>query len=289
MKAPFSLLFLLCTYIAKVATADNSKSPSVRPSGSVFSFFKKTLFTKTSDDTTQISDLAKQLLNALVNDKYDVIKNSLENGFDVNYKYQDGATLLMFAAYCGNVPITKLLIGHGADVNAQDLKKGCTALMNAAGAASTKDFERFDYYMISEDKKVYLEMVQLLVKSGADPKIQDIQGHSALDYTDDDEIINYLNLYINPIWQDPAKILCVVAASLLIHQVLGEFIVETITHKIPSAFKLIFKKNKAANKTKSTDSQNFLTFPNKALLDFANTKIKPISFISQGDEDASDP
>lgn len=48
-----------------------------------------------------------------------------------NKSSSDGATPLMYASIGGHVYIIKLLIEHGADIDATDYENGWTALMQA--------------------------------------------------------------------------------------------------------------------------------------------------------------
>ena len=77
----------------------------------------------------------------------------LQAGADVNARDEEGATLLMLAAYAGNLAMVKLLIEAGADVNAKDAR-GWSAISRAVYNA--------------EQKRGFAEVVQLLIDSGAD-------------------------------------------------------------------------------------------------------------------------
>lgn len=50
------------------------------------------------------------------------LRAALDTGLDANLANQNGWTLLMLAAVEGNVPIGRLLIEKGADVNARNNK-----------------------------------------------------------------------------------------------------------------------------------------------------------------------
>ena len=56
---------------------------------------------------------------------------------DVNWKDQNGKTLLHYAAWKGHKEIAELLIANGADVNAKD-DKGVTPLHVAACGKATR-------------------------------------------------------------------------------------------------------------------------------------------------------
>jgi ankyrin repeat protein len=78
-----------------------------------------------------------------------VIKRLLEAGADAKTPGKDGATALMLIARGNNVEGARLLIEHGADVNAKEAWRGQTALIWAAAQHQPA-------------------MVKLLLKSGAD-------------------------------------------------------------------------------------------------------------------------
>lgn len=76
----------------------------------------------------------------------------LQAGEDVNARDEEGATLLMLAAYAGNLGLVKALIAAGADVNAQD-ERGWSAISRAVYNA--------------EQNRGFADVVQVLIDSGA--------------------------------------------------------------------------------------------------------------------------
>jgi ankyrin repeat protein len=99
------------------------------------------------------------------NSKYVEIVNTLvDAGADVNTSGEGGNTPLMTAVESGNISLIKKLLGKGANVNAQD-NLGRTALMfSIQGIWGKPD----------------IEIVELLLKSGADPNIttREVWGES---------------------------------------------------------------------------------------------------------------
>jgi ankyrin repeat protein len=93
----------------------------------------------------------------------------LAAGADVN---PAGTNPLIWAAGVNNLKVVKLLLEHGAKIDAKDAG-GKTPLMRAVENHCT-------------------EAVELLLKSGADPKIQTADGHTALDLARDPPIIRAL-------------------------------------------------------------------------------------------------
>ena len=81
---------------------------------------------------------------------------------DVNWKDQNGKTLLHYAAWKGHKEIAELLIANGADVNAKD-DKGGTPLHVAAWEG-------------------HKEVAELLIAKGADINAKMEDGETPLDY-----------------------------------------------------------------------------------------------------------
>src|SRR5262249_14677060 len=66
------------------------------------------------------------------------IKRLLEARGDPNTSLPEGETALMTAARTGRIDAVRLLLAHGADVNARDSRRGQTALMWAAAQNNTE-------------------------------------------------------------------------------------------------------------------------------------------------------
>jgi ankyrin repeat protein/L-ascorbate metabolism protein UlaG (beta-lactamase superfamily) len=93
----------------------------------------------------------------------DVVRLLIERGADVNAEPPDGMTALMRALSQGHFEVSELLLDGGVDVNAADPDMGRTAL-HAAALHGWPDF------------------VELLLAKGADPKLKDSYGMTALGY-----------------------------------------------------------------------------------------------------------
>ena len=71
------------------------------------------------------------IMQSALNGKIDIVKDALNNGFNVNSTDVNKRTTLMLAAYNGHREIVELLIDKGADVNLTDTIHR-TALMFAS-------------------------------------------------------------------------------------------------------------------------------------------------------------
>ena len=84
----------------------------------------------------------------------------LEKGAGVDFKTNDGATALFWAACNGHCEIARALLAKGADINSVN-DSGATALMAAAG-------------------NNYRDIVELLIKGGANVNLKMNDGMSAV-------------------------------------------------------------------------------------------------------------
>jgi ankyrin repeat protein len=101
------------------------------------------------------------LLLATYRNQNKTVKFLIKQHVNVNQSSQEGTSLLA-AAYKNNITITKLLLKHGAIVDAQG-KDGITALMFATQSGNKK-------------------MILLLLDSKANLSLKDNSGKTALDY-----------------------------------------------------------------------------------------------------------
>jgi ankyrin repeat protein len=137
----------------------------------------------------------EQLATALADDDLDGLASHLESGADPNSEYSSGKPLLFQAALQGKTEAAKLLIDHGADVNAETaegailvkaaaggheeiaemlLEAGADA--NALGKEGANDVTSLFVAALAEDPQV----VGLLLTHGADVDLADIEGNTAL-------------------------------------------------------------------------------------------------------------
>jgi uncharacterized protein len=91
-----------------------------------------------------------------------VLIDLFEAGADPNARYSDGNTLLMKAVKNGNLPVVRILLDYGADINAEDRHNGPflggTALFMSG----------------------FPEITQLLIERGANVNHRSLYGETAL-------------------------------------------------------------------------------------------------------------
>ena len=145
-------------------------------------------------ETKQIS--TEQVFDAALQGKEEVIKNALDNGFDINTRGEAARTVLMMASFNGHTEIVKMLLEKGAEINAKDMTDR-TALMYAstgpfaptvkvlleAGAqVNLKDnHENWTAFMFAAGEG-QIEILKLLLDAGADVNALDVDGESAYDF-----------------------------------------------------------------------------------------------------------
>ena len=154
----------------------------------------------------------KRLLDAVLWNLTDVeadveaaVKDALNEGADVNYRSDNGKTVLMWAAKYGVTEGVKLLLAAGADVNAKD-NYGDTALVcavrrgykevvrellangadvNAGKRTSTDGMNDF----IFAARMGYTEIVELLLAKGADVNAKSTASQGGLVIASDEKYV----------------------------------------------------------------------------------------------------
>jgi len=122
-----------------------------------------------------------------------MLEDFIQAGYDLNVRDEKGYTGLILAAYHGQRDVVELLLAAGADPCAQD-QRGNTALMGAIFKGEVRIARRLLDARCSPDQRnasgqtaaMYAalfqrqELLDALVARGADLKVEDALGNSAL-------------------------------------------------------------------------------------------------------------
>jgi ankyrin repeat protein len=107
-----------------------------------------------------------------------MVKYLVGKGADYNIKDRAGNTPLLWAAYRGHGDVVKALLEMGADANATN-KNGITPLMaSIQPAPSLEDVKRMAAGELTPGARIVL----MLLDKGADPKLKNAAGKTAVDY-----------------------------------------------------------------------------------------------------------
>ena len=130
------------------------------------------------------------LMVAVIFGYANMVKVLLNSGADVDVKGIGGVTPLMLAGLMGHADIAKALLGAGVDVNAKS-DGGFTALMIASVAKEEQDkvvksisgaVPPNPILTLSVKVKPRDEVVKVLLDAGANVRLSDNKGKTALDY-----------------------------------------------------------------------------------------------------------
>jgi hypothetical protein len=140
--------------------------------------------------------LDEELLDAARNGDTARVRELLRKGANANAKDRGGWTPLHWAAFWGHVDVAKLLLEHGADVNAKESVYDATPL-HVAAATGHADVARLllehgaDVNAKYGDSDLtplhvaalygHADVARLLLERGADPSIRDKHGRTPLD------------------------------------------------------------------------------------------------------------
>ena len=114
------------------------------------------------------------LIIAISNNRRDVVKFLIEKGADINKANKFGITPFWGLCAMGDFELVHLLITKGANIN-------FTGRMQERSPGKQQFVYGVTPLMISV-KNGYLDITNLLLKNGADIKLKDSLGRSALDY-----------------------------------------------------------------------------------------------------------
>lgn len=154
------------------------------------------LLDKGADPSASNQEGINALIAAASEGHNEVVQILLEKGgskVEVNAKDKDGTNALMAAAVRGHKDVIQQLVEKGIDVNAQNVD-GHTALMFAFNGKNQVEtlLDKYSEYIkesdesstkiIKEALQTHVDVVNLLLKSGADEAIKDNEGHIAADF-----------------------------------------------------------------------------------------------------------
>lgn len=119
------------------------------------------------------------LCHAIWEEDFNKVSSLVESGTDLNRQGRNGYTPLMQAAEMENVQIAKLLIEHGSDINSAG-HEGATPLHIAVDISIDGTIQNG-----GSPGEEPLEMIRFLLKNGADTRLTDSKGKSALNWAED--------------------------------------------------------------------------------------------------------
>ena len=147
----------------------------------------------------QITQMEKELFEAVEIRNIDKVKELLDKGVNVNARRKFGGTPLMAAVFGGFIPVdinlVKLLLEYGADVNAQNYL-GTSVLMFAVHSENVnlvKYLLKINVDINAQDTNgdtalIYSawlcrdsDVIKLLLQNGADVNIKNKEGKTAID------------------------------------------------------------------------------------------------------------
>ncbi|MBH8561968.1 ankyrin repeat domain-containing protein [Nostoc sp. CENA67] len=102
---------------------------------------------------------------------------AIRQGVNVNAIGSDGTPALVPSAFWGHIPVVKLLLKHGADVNCKTEDEQKTPLIAAAEGTSLARYPTFTSLTTDENQ---ITVIKLLLEMGADINAKTNEGRNAL-------------------------------------------------------------------------------------------------------------
>jgi len=150
----------------------------------------------TEPEVAEAPEAAKEVMDPATAARVERVRQSLEQGLDVNRADPDGRTAMMMAAFEGYTEVVEVLLDHGADVDQRD-SAGRTALMYASSGpfpqtvelliVSGADVNRTDTTegwtaLMFAAAEGHRPVVEVLLRHGADIGLTDEDGDAAIDH-----------------------------------------------------------------------------------------------------------
>lgn len=156
--------------------------------------------------TSMVDFTPESFVLAAVHGDTKTVERYIAAGMDVNVSPYNGMSALIGASAEGNVEVMKLLIRKGAKVDAKANDAGVAALLLAAvngkeaavqllvqtGANVNETDNEGHTPLMEAAGKGHAQIVKFLLGNHADPDVKDAKGLTALDYTDNAEIMQLL-------------------------------------------------------------------------------------------------
>lgn len=183
------------TLIAKGALAEDGTTILIMTTQYEGTSNIKTLIDKNTNMLAERKDdVSPRMLAAMSRNKDSTQALNNKNMMDVLIKGKQGVTALIYAAWLGEREMLKLLLEHGADVDAKiktstpllcasrngDINTAKLLLKHGAKINARGTKNRTALLQVSVSERGYLNMVSFLIKHGAKVNAKDRNGDSAL-------------------------------------------------------------------------------------------------------------
>lgn len=138
---------------------------------------------------------SEELLEAADHGDVREVRELIKKGADVNaLDEKEGVTPLIAATLGGHVEVVQVLIQAKADLNGRDNANGATALMWAATIRPDK--EAIERGMVQPPVEKKLEIARLLIKAGAKVNLQNAWGGTSLQWAADEGNVEMVKLLL---------------------------------------------------------------------------------------------